>query len=129
MSLVTEPIILRFNYTEGEPRPRFDFSILMNPSLPPSFWARTSRACLPTTRYWMETEVHVYAFSVAANLLLSFFPFLIVMLSLCQHVFKWRAGADAIYFALSDYFPDPLGEFLQRNLRVTVASRGPFQGQ
>ena len=75
----------------------------------------------------METEVHVYAFSVAANMLLSFFPFLIVMLSLCQHVFRWRAGADAIYFALTDYFPDPLGEFLQRNLRVTVASRGPLQ--
>ena len=99
----------------------------MNPSSPPSLWARTSRACLPTVRYSMETEVHVHAFSVAANLLLSFFPFLIVMLSLCQHVFKWRAGVDAIYFALSDYFPDPLGDFLQRNLRVTVASRGPFQ--
>ena len=33
-----------------------------------------------TFRYWMQTEVHVYAFSVAANVLLSFFPFLIVML-------------------------------------------------
>jgi hypothetical protein len=32
----------------------------------------------PTFRYWMQTEVHVYAFSVAANVLLSFFPFLIV---------------------------------------------------
>ncbi len=26
----------------------------------------------PTFRYWMRTEVHVYAFSVAANVLLSF---------------------------------------------------------
>ena len=75
----------------------------------------------------METEVHVYAFSVAANVLLSFFPFLIVMLSICQHVFRWKAATDAIYFALSDYFPDPLGDFLQRNLRFTVASRGPVQ--
>ena len=35
----------------------------------------------------MHTEVHIYAFSVAANVLLSFFPFLIVMLSLPRQVF------------------------------------------
>ena len=28
------------------------------------------RALRPTFRYWMKTEVHVYAFSVAANVLL-----------------------------------------------------------
>src|SRR5262249_15612628 len=43
------------------------------------------------------------------------------------HVLRWRAAVDAIYFALNDYFPDPLSDFLRRNLRVTVASRGPFQ--
>jgi len=85
------------------------------------------RALLPTARYWMQTEVHVYSFSVSASLLLSFFPFLIVILSLCQHVLRWRAATDAIYFALNDYFPDPLGDFIRRNLRATVASRGPFQ--
>ena len=40
-----------------------------------------------TFRYWMQTEVHVYAFSVAANVLLSFFPFLIVMLFFSRRVF------------------------------------------
>lgn len=82
---------------------------------------------MPTVRYWMQTEVHVYAFSASASILLSFFPFLIVILSLCQHVLRWRAATDAIYFALHDYFPDPLGDFIGRNLRATVASRGPFQ--
>jgi membrane protein len=95
--------------------------------LDPGVLARTGRALLPTARYWMQTEAHVYAFSVSASILLSFFPFLIVILSLCQHVLKWRAAVDAIYFALNDYFPDPLGEFIRRNLRATVASRGPFQ--
>ena len=88
---------------------------------------RSGRALMPTLRYWMQTEVHVFAFSVSASLLLSFFPFLIVILSLCQHVLRWGAATDAIYFALNDYFPDPLGDFLRRNLRATVASRGPFQ--
>jgi uncharacterized BrkB/YihY/UPF0761 family membrane protein len=41
--------------------------------------------------YWIQTEVHIYSFSVAANVLLSFFPFLIVMLSLPRRVFGQQA--------------------------------------
>jgi len=85
------------------------------------------RASAPTLGYWRRTEVHVFAFSVAANVLLSFYPFLIVMLSFCLHVLKWKDAADAVYFALNDYFPDQLGDFLHRNLKATVESRGPFQ--
>lgn len=72
----------------------------------------------------MRTEVHVYAFSVAANVLLSFFPFLIVMMSLFRYVFRWDSGVDAINLALTDYFPDVLGEFISRNLTDTVEHRG-----
>jgi membrane protein len=75
----------------------------------------------------MKTEVHVYAFSVSAGMLLSFFPFLIVMLSLFQHVFHWKAAVNAVYFALDDYFPDTFGHFLRRNFEVTVASQGQVQ--
>lgn len=88
---------------------------------------RLSRALLPTFRYWMQTEVHVFAFSVSAGLLLSFFPFLVVMLSICRYVLKWRAGVGAVYFALNDYFPDQFGQFIRRNFEATVASRGPVQ--
>jgi membrane protein len=85
------------------------------------------RACAPTVRYWAETEVHVYGFSIAANVLLSFFPFLIVMMSLCQHVMRWPEAVEAIMMALRDYFPAEMGDFIERNLRVTVNSRGPLQ--
>jgi YihY family inner membrane protein len=88
---------------------------------------KLSRALLPTFRYLMQTEVHVFAFAVSAGLLLSFFPFLTVMLSICRYVLKWRAGVSAVYFALNDYFPDTLGQFIRRNFEVTVASRGPVQ--
>ena len=81
----------------------------------------------PTLKYWMETEVHVYGFSVAANVLLSFFPFLIVMVSLCRYVLHWPGAEAAIYFAMDDTFPGEMGSFLTKNLRATVASRGPFQ--
>ena len=85
------------------------------------------RSTHPTVHYWIQTEVHVYAFSVAANLLLSFFPFLIVMLSLFRYVFHWKAAADAVFIALNSYFPDQMGAFISRNLVATVESRGPFQ--
>ncbi len=75
----------------------------------------------------MQTEVHVFAFSVSAGLLLSFFPFLTVMLSICRYVLKWQGGVSAVYFALNDYFPDTMGQFIRRNFEVTVASRGPVQ--
>ena len=94
---------------------------------PPNVLVRSGRALLPTIRYLMQTEVHVYAFSVSAGMLLSFFPFLTLMLSLCRYVFKWKAGVNAVYFALDDYFPDTFGQFIRRNFEVTVASRGPVQ--
>jgi uncharacterized BrkB/YihY/UPF0761 family membrane protein len=81
----------------------------------------------PTLRYWMEVEVHVYAFSVAANVLLSFFPFLIVLVSICRYVFHWDAAEQTIYLGLRDFFPGETGEFLARNLSATVYARGPFQ--
>lgn len=88
---------------------------------------RLAHALVPTFRYLMQTEVHVFAFAVSAGLLLSFFPFLTVMLSICRYVLKWRAGVGAVYFALNDYFPDAMGQFIRRNFEVTVASRGPVQ--
>src|SRR5438445_5183960 len=83
---------------------------------------RTARALAPTFRYWMQTEVHVYAFSVAANILLSFYPFLIVMMSVSRVFFNQQITVEAINLALRDFFPDVLRQFLVRNLpqRVTT---------
>ncbi len=63
----------------------------------------------------METEVHVYAFSIAANVLLSFFPFLLVMISVCKYVLHWDAAVDAIFVALNDYFPNDVAYFVRVN--------------
>jgi uncharacterized BrkB/YihY/UPF0761 family membrane protein len=64
----------------------------------------------------MQTEVHVYAFSVAANVLLSFFPFLIVSITVSRLFFDKATTLAAIDFALRDYFPDNFGHFLRNNL-------------
>jgi hypothetical protein len=62
--------------------------------------------------------VHVYALAISASVLLSFFPFLNVMLSVCRNVLHSRAAEDAIYLALNDYFPGELAGFLKRNLAL-----------
>ncbi|MGD0772505.1 MAG: YihY/virulence factor BrkB family protein [Candidatus Solibacter sp.] len=72
----------------------------------------------PTARYLSGTEVHVYALAIAASVLLSFFPFCNVMLSLCRNVLHSRAAEEAIYLALNDYFPGELAAFLKRNLAI-----------
>jgi uncharacterized BrkB/YihY/UPF0761 family membrane protein len=85
-----------------QPRPGFPRSIL--------------DAILHTLRYWSQTEVHALAFSVAANVLLGFFPFLIVSVSISRVFFSRQTTVAAIDFALRDYFPDALGQFLSSNL-------------
>jgi uncharacterized BrkB/YihY/UPF0761 family membrane protein len=72
----------------------------------------------PTARYLSGTEVHVYALAISASVLLSFFPFLNVMLSVCRNLLHSRAAEDAIYLALNDYFPGELAGFLKRNLTL-----------
>jgi len=63
----------------------------------------------------METEAHVYALAVSASVLLSFYPFLLVMVALCRRILHWPAGEQAIYIALNDYFPGDLSTFVRRN--------------
>ncbi len=99
----------------------------MRGNVPASIFVRLGRSFLPTLRYLIQTEVHVYAFSVSAGMLLSFFPFLTLMLSICRYVLQWRAGVEAVYFAMDDYFPDTFGQFIRRNFEASVASRGPVQ--
>jgi membrane protein len=66
-----------------------------------AFWASVR----PTLSFLMETEVHVYAFAVAANVLISFFPFLVVMILICRSFLHWEGAVQAIFYAVNDYFP------------------------
>lgn len=83
-------------------------------------------SALRTFRYLVSLESHVYAFAIAANILLSFFPFMVLVLSLAQNLLRLPAAADMIYTALRDLLPEDPGlvDFVMRNLRAAVASRG-----
>jgi membrane protein len=62
----------------------------------------------------MLTEVHVYAVAMAANMLLAFFPFLIVMVTLCRHVFHWTDGGRAVLITVVDYFPGDMSGLIAK---------------
>ena len=79
----------------------------------------------PTVRYLSQTEVHVYALSIAASVMLSLYPFLTVMFSLAR-LFQGTGGLaeQALTKALIDYFPGSLGEFINRNLLINLGKSG-----
>ena len=72
-----------------------------------------------TVQYMLRTEVHTFAFSVAANAILSFFPFLLVLMTLIRYVFHSRLMYSIVESLLRDYLPTGQ-EFVIRNLNVLV---------
>jgi uncharacterized BrkB/YihY/UPF0761 family membrane protein len=102
-------------------------SLTQPPKVHQGLAARLLKLFKPTAQYCMQTEVHVFALSISASVLLSVFPFLIVMMSLCKYGLHWPAGVQALDLALNDFFPGEIGEFIRRNLMAVVQGRGPFQ--
>lgn len=74
-------------------------------------------------RYVLSTESHVYAFAIAANVLLSFWPFMLVLIALLRNVLEWQAAVTALYAAIQDYFAGATGEFLTYNLETITQWR------
>ena len=109
---------------------------MSNPPIPPAPLAdaepstprgrRRPGLVLSTLQYLMRTEVHTYAFSVAAYAILSFFPFVMLMMTLIRRVFHSRVMYDVVVQLLRDYLPAGQ-EFVIRNLNSMVNSRKSAQ--
>ncbi|MGA2769394.1 MAG: YihY/virulence factor BrkB family protein [Bryobacteraceae bacterium] len=78
----------------------------------------------PTLHYLAQTEAHVYALAIAASVLLSTYPFLIVITSFCRDVLHWRAAEQAIYLAIGDSFAGEPGQFMLKNLQAWFKVNG-----
>lgn len=91
------------------------------------FGGRTySGLVLSTIRYLLRTEVHTFAFSVAANALLSFFPFVTLLLMLIRRVFRSPGMYEVVLQLLRDYLPAGQ-DFVIRNLNAMVGARHQVQ--
>jgi membrane protein len=68
-------------------------------------------------RYMARTEVHTYAFSVAANAILSLFPFIVLLLTLSRNVFHSRAMEQVVTDMMKNLLP--VGQdFVMRNMQL-----------
>jgi YihY family inner membrane protein len=89
-------------------------------------WGRWAALVLPSVRYLFETEVHAYAFSIAANAYLSFFPFTLIMLVICRRWLHWESAYQMVLQLLRVSLPTG-GDFMVRNLQVVVQGRPRLQ--
>jgi len=80
------------------------------------------RRGMETLRYLMTTEVHTYAFSVAANFILAFFPFIVLLMTLTAHVFHSLSMTNVVKLLLLDFLPANQ-TFIVRNLDAMVNAR------
>jgi len=93
-----------------------------SPTVAPRSNAAYSGLVSSTVKYLLRTEVHTFAFSVAANALLSFFPFVLLLMTLTRRVFHSRVMYDVVVQLLRDYLPTGQ-DFVIRNLNALVESR------
>ena len=76
--------------------------------------------------YLAQTEVHTYAFSVAANVILSLFPFIVLMLTLAREAFHSPAMVAVIADEIR-YFLPAGQDFVIRNMNILSRSHGGVQ--
>ncbi len=76
--------------------------------------------------YLMQSEVHTYAFSVAANAILSLFPFIVMMFTIARRVFHSETMVSVIGDMLH-YFLPANQDFVVRNMSLLVHPHGSVQ--
>ncbi len=81
---------------------------------------------LALIRYLAQTEVHTYAFSVAANAILSLFPFIVLMLTLAHRVFHSHAMEEVIGDEVRFFLPAGQN-FVVKNMTYVVHSHRGVQ--
>ena len=73
-------------------------------------------------RYMAGTEVHTYAFSVAANVILSLFPFIVLLLTVTRQVLHSRAMESVVGDMMRNFLP--VGQdFIMRNMQALAHPR------
>jgi len=77
----------------------------------------SAKQLLGLLRYLTQTDVHTYAFSVAANVILSLFPFIVLLLTLSRTVFHSQAMVNVVGELMRSYLPTGQ-DFVMRNMNL-----------
>ena len=106
--------------------PSFRLGIPAGPPVPPAPGQGWWPQMVSLGRYLAQSEVHTYAFSVAANAILSLFPFIVMMFTAARRVFHSTAMV-AVLGEMLHYFLPANQDFVVRNMSLLVNARGGVQ--
>jgi YihY family inner membrane protein len=70
-----------------------------------SKWYRLRRDGAALIKYLLDSEVHTFAFSVAANAILSFVPFVVLLYTLAHEVFHSQPMVGVVNDMVDSFFP------------------------
>jgi membrane protein len=88
-----------------------------------SKWYRWRRDGVALISYLLDSEVHTFAFSVAANAILSFIPFIVLLYKLAHSVFHSEAMVGVVNDMVKYFLPSNQG-FVAQNLAYTASKYG-----
>ena len=83
----------------------------------PASLERSHNQLVALARYLTRTEVHTYAFSVAANVILSLFPFIVLLLTISDRVFHSSRMQLVVADIVKTFLPTGQ-DFVMRNMEV-----------
>jgi membrane protein len=68
-------------------------------------WYRLRKNCAPIIEYLLDSEVHTYAFSVAANAIISFIPLVVLLYTLAISVFHSQEMVNVVNKIVDQFLP------------------------
>src|ERR1700722_1847209 len=83
-------------------------------------WRKDGKALLD---YLLDSGVHTFAFSVAANAIISFIPFIVLLYTLCRSVFHSPTMVTMVGDMVHYFFPSNQ-EFVAASLAAAVPRHG-----
>ena len=86
-------------------------------------WYRWRKDGTALVKYLLDSEVHTFAFSVAANAILSFIPFIVLLYTLSRSVFHSEMMVTVVN-EMVQYFLPSNQEFVAVNLEIAAVHQG-----
>jgi membrane protein len=81
----------------------------------------TLQQILALAHYMTKTEVHTYAFSVAAQVILSLFPFIVLLLTLAQRLFHSPKMVNVVVQMMNNFLPNNQ-DFVMKNMKIVAGA-------
>jgi membrane protein len=95
-------------------------SLVAEPAVPVAE-SGTLQQIVALAHYMTKTEVHTYAFSVAAQVILSLFPFIVLLLTISQRLFHSPRMVNVVVEMMTNFLPNNQ-DFVMRNMKILATA-------